>query len=69
MQSMVVLSVNITIPAIRESPKDIIRETKHDFKAARTFKDWMPIRMVGGTCKNLTAGSPGRLIGSRGQSP
>jgi hypothetical protein len=56
MQSVVVLSVNITIPAILEGPKDSIRETKHDFKAVRTFKDWMPIRMVGGTCKNLTSG-------------
>ena len=56
MQSVVVLSVNITIPAILEGPKDSIRETKHDFKAVRTFKDWMPVRMVGGTCKNLTSG-------------
>ena len=54
MQSVVVLSVNITIPAILEGPKDSIRETKHNFKAVRTFKDWMPVRMVGGTCKNLT---------------
>jgi hypothetical protein len=56
MQSAVVLSVNITIPAFLEGPKDSIRETKHNFNTARTFKEWMPVGLVGRTCKNLTSG-------------
>jgi hypothetical protein len=56
MQSTVVLSVNTTIPAILEGLMDSIWETKHNFDAAGTFKEWMPIGMVGRTCKNLTSG-------------
>jgi hypothetical protein len=56
LQSVVVLSVNTTFPAILEGPKDSIRETKHNFNTAKNFEEWMPIVMVGGTCKNLTSG-------------
>jgi hypothetical protein len=56
LQSAVVLSVNTTIPAILEGPKDSIWETKHNFNTAKNFKEWMPIGMVGGTCKNLMSG-------------
>jgi hypothetical protein len=56
MQSAVILSVNSTIPAILEGPKDGIREAKHDFNAARTFKEWLPTGSLGGTSKNLHDG-------------
>ncbi len=57
MQSAVILSVNTTIPPILERPKDSsLREAKHDFNAARTFEDWMPMGSLGGMCKNLTSG-------------
>ncbi len=57
MQSAVILLVNTTIPPILEGPKDSsLREAKHDFNAARTFEDWMPVGSLGGTAKNLTSG-------------
>ena len=57
MQSVVILLVNTTIPPILEGPKDSsLREAKHDFNAARTFDDWMPVGSLGGTAKNLTSG-------------
>ena len=56
MQSAVILSVNTTIPAILEGPKDGIREGKHDFNAMKTFEEWMPPGMHGGTYKNLHDG-------------
>ncbi len=57
MQSAVILSVNTTIPPILEGPKDSsLREAKHDFNAARTFDDWMPVGSLGGMAKNLTSG-------------
>jgi hypothetical protein len=52
MQSAVIL----TIPAVMEGPKDGIRETKHDFNAARSYEDWKPASSMGGTAKNLTEG-------------
>ncbi len=56
MQSAVILLVNTTIPPILEGPKDSsLREAKHDFNAACTFKDWMPVGSLGGTSKNLTS--------------
>jgi hypothetical protein len=56
MQLAVILLVNLTIPAILEGPKDGIREAKHDFNAARTYEEWLPPRMMGGTYKNLYNG-------------
>jgi hypothetical protein len=57
MQLAVILSVNTTIPPILEGPKDSsLREAKHDFNAARTFEDWMPVGSLGGTARNLTSG-------------
>jgi hypothetical protein len=56
MQSAVILSMNSTILAILEGPKDSVRKFKHDFIAARTFENWMPVSMMSGTCKNLTNG-------------
>ena len=57
MQLAVILLVNTTIPPILEGPKDSsLREAKHDFNAARTFEDWMPVGSLGGTAKNLTSG-------------
>jgi hypothetical protein len=57
MQLGVILSVNTTIPPILEGPKDSsLREAKHNFNAACTFKDWMPVGSLGGTSKNLTSG-------------
>jgi len=56
MQSAVILSVNTTIPAILEGPKDGIREGKHDFNAMKTYEEWMPPGMNGGTYKNLHDG-------------
>ena len=57
MQSAFILLVNTTIPPILEGPKDSsLREAKHDFNAARTFDDWMPVGSLGGTAKNLTSG-------------
>ncbi len=53
----VILLVNTTIPPILEGPKDSsLREAKHDFNAACTFEDWMPVGSLGGTSKNLTRG-------------
>ena len=53
MQLVVILSVNTTIPPILEGPKDsCLREAKHDFNAACTFDDWMPVGSLGGTAKN-----------------
>jgi hypothetical protein len=56
MQSAVILLVNFTIPAIMEGPKDGIRENKHDFNAAKNYKDWKPSSSMGGTTKNLMDG-------------
>ncbi|KAL3805739.1 hypothetical protein ACHAW5_003819 [Stephanodiscus triporus] len=56
MQSAVILSVNSTIPAVMEGPKDGIRESRHDFNAAKTYEDWKPATSMGGTAKNLTDG-------------
>ena len=56
MQSAVILSVNSTIPAVMEGPKDGIRETRHDFNAAKSYEDWKPASSMGGTAKNLTDG-------------
>jgi hypothetical protein len=42
--------------AIMEGPKDGIRENKHDFSAAKSYKDWKPSSSMGGTAKNLTDG-------------
>jgi hypothetical protein len=56
MQSAVILSVNSTIPAIMEGPKDGIRETKHNFNAARSYEEWKPFSSMGGTTKNLMEG-------------
>jgi hypothetical protein len=56
MQSAVILSVNSTIPAMLEGPKDSIHEAKHDFNAARMYEDWMPVGMLGGTSKNIFNG-------------
>jgi len=47
---------NTTSTAILEGPKDNIRETEHNFNAAQTFEEWMPIGMVGETSKHLTTG-------------
>jgi hypothetical protein len=55
MQSAVILSVNSTISAILEGPKDSIREAKYDFNAAQTFEEWMLARL-GGTSKNFRGG-------------
>jgi hypothetical protein len=56
MQLVLILLVNTTIPPILEGPKDSsLREAKHDFNAARTSKDWMPVGSLGGTSKNLTS--------------
>jgi hypothetical protein len=57
MQSAVILLVNTIIPPILEGPKDSsLRETRHNFNAACTFKDWMLVGSMGGTSKNLTSG-------------
>ena len=56
MQSAVVLSVNTIIPPVLEGKKDSIRELKHDFNAAKTYKDWLPQNSHGGTCRNLQSG-------------
>ena len=56
MQSAVILSVNSTIPVVMEGPKDGIRETRHDFNAAKSYEDWKPASSMGGTAKNLTDG-------------
>jgi hypothetical protein len=56
MQSAVILSVNSTIPTVMEGPKDGIRETRHDFNAAKSYEDWKPASSMGGTAKNLTDG-------------
>jgi hypothetical protein len=57
MQSVVILLVNTTIPPILVGPKDSsLREAKHDFNAACTFDDWMPVGSLGGTSMNLTSG-------------
>ncbi len=56
MQSAMILSVNSTIPAIMEGPKDGIRENKHDFNAAKNYEDWKPSSSMSGTAKNLMDG-------------
>ncbi len=49
--------MNTTIPPILGGAKvSSLREAKHDFNAARTFDDWMPVGSLGGTAKNLTSG-------------
>ena len=48
MQSAVILLVNTIIPPFLEGPTDSsLREAKHDFNAACTFDDWIPVGMVG----------------------
>ncbi len=56
MQSAVVLSINTIIPSVLEGKKNSIRELKHDFNAAKTYKDWLPQNSHGGTCRNLQSG-------------
>jgi hypothetical protein len=68
MQSAVIMSVNTTILAILEGPKDGILEGKHDFNAMTTFEEWMPPGMNGGTYRTSPMAFVGLLSGSRGQS-
>ncbi len=56
MQSAVILSVNSTTPAIMEGPKDGIRETKHNFNAAKSYEEWKPSSSMEGIAKNLMEG-------------
>jgi hypothetical protein len=57
MQLAVILLVNTTIPPILEGAKDSsLREAKHNFNAALTFENWMPVGSLGGTSKKLTSG-------------
>ncbi len=58
MQSAVILSMNSTIPAIMEGPKEGIRETKHDFNAAKSYEERKPSSSIVGTTKNLREGVP-----------
>ena len=55
-QSAVVLSVNTIIPPVLEGKKDGIQELKHDFNAAKTYKEWLPQNSHGGMCRNLQGG-------------
>ena len=56
MQLAVVLSINTIIPPVLEGKKDSIRELKHDFNAAKTYKEWLPQNSHGGTCRDLQSG-------------
>ena len=60
MQSSAVESVNTAVPSILKGPKSsILRDSRHDFVAMKTFAEWKPTNGQGGASARLKEGLEG----------